>query len=320
MTQTTGSLAGAANSVRPSDSETVAVSKSNDLDEKSDESARAKSTQGSTAELGALLLGLLFGGLGFVVHFFWIPAMVVMAVVFGLLLASRRASRTTRSLVPELIATTVHGARDIIDAASTKDSSENDVDDADQPGDESERARPDGDDDHTQSKRHANGHLTVVDMKAPPDTAPSNGNAGSPSATPDRNGIINVVAADVQSHLTSPAPSVHAKEQESEDAEVFIEVGVAEPAHDLPAQESSKSKTTVSAVGLPIRVFVSADRLAAHNALLRPVRKHFLQVATALSQTIVQLASTPPTHSEPSSEMESRAKEESGQPRSKTDR
>jgi hypothetical protein len=274
MTQTTGALEGATDSVRPTNVEKVPVPSADDQETPSGQSGRARSAQGSTAELGALLLALLFGGLGFVVHFFWIPAMVIMAVVFGLLLAGRRASRVKTGLVPELIATTVHGAREIIDAASPKD------DDADQ----------------TPSNHESNGHSTIVAIGTLDPVLPSNGKAGSPSADSEGDGVIEFATPHVQVQSTTGAPS---------DPDLLPEDVRASA--DLPASANPECKTSTDAVALPIRVFVSMDRLAAHNALLRPARSLFLQIAATASQTIVRLASTPPPDAESASATDERA-------------
>jgi hypothetical protein len=62
------------------------------------------STRSSTAELGAISLALVLGGLGFGARVFWIAAMVLMAVALGLLLEQRKASRGGRGVVPEIVA------------------------------------------------------------------------------------------------------------------------------------------------------------------------------------------------------------------------
>ena len=80
--------------------------------------SRSSSSSSSTAELGGMLLAFLFGGVGFAVRVLWIPALVVMAVVFGLILAERRSSKTTKGVVPEIVAHVVSEARDIYQAAS----------------------------------------------------------------------------------------------------------------------------------------------------------------------------------------------------------
>ena len=85
---------------------------------RTDEAVRSYSHRSSTAELGGLILAFAFGALGFAVRIFWIPALVVMAVVFGLLLADRRTSKSSKGVVPEIIAGVVNEAREIYQAAS----------------------------------------------------------------------------------------------------------------------------------------------------------------------------------------------------------
>ena len=65
-----------------------------------------------------MILAFVFGALGFAARIFWIPALVVMAVVFGLLLADRRTSKSSKGVVPEIIASVVNEAREIYQAAS----------------------------------------------------------------------------------------------------------------------------------------------------------------------------------------------------------
>ena len=87
-------------------------------DERNGEAVRSYSHRSSTAELGGLILAFAFGAVGFAVRIFWIPALVVMAVVFGLLLADRRTSKSSKGVVPEIIASVVNEAREIYQAAS----------------------------------------------------------------------------------------------------------------------------------------------------------------------------------------------------------
>ena len=87
-------------------------------DERNGEAVRSYSHRSSTAELGGLILAFAFGAVGFAVRIFWIPALVVMAVVFGLLLADRRTSKSSKGVVPEIIASVVNEAREVYQAAS----------------------------------------------------------------------------------------------------------------------------------------------------------------------------------------------------------
>jgi hypothetical protein len=65
-----------------------------------------------------MILAFLLGGVGFAVRIFWVPALVVMAVVFGLILADRRAARGGKGVVPEIVANVVNEAREIYQAAA----------------------------------------------------------------------------------------------------------------------------------------------------------------------------------------------------------
>jgi len=64
-----------------------------------------------TEQLVVLALALLFGFIGFAVHFFWLAAIVLMAVLFGLMAARLRSGKG--GLVSGVVATVVAEARSV---------------------------------------------------------------------------------------------------------------------------------------------------------------------------------------------------------------
>jgi|HubBroStandDraft_5_1064220.scaffolds.fasta_scaffold445603_1 hypothetical protein len=70
----------------------------------------------------ALALAMILGAVGFLVHFFWIASIVVMAVSLGSMIARRQLSATRDGgVVSEVVATVVDEVREI--ASSTAGSS-----------------------------------------------------------------------------------------------------------------------------------------------------------------------------------------------------
>ena len=69
--------------------------------------------------LGELALAMVLGALGFVVHLFWIGALVVMAVMLGSMVAQRQGNpRRGGGVVSEVVAAVVDEVREIADSAS----------------------------------------------------------------------------------------------------------------------------------------------------------------------------------------------------------
>jgi hypothetical protein len=99
-------------------------------DKQTEDSDHPSSERSSTAELGGMILAFIFGGLGFAVRILWIPALVIIAVVFGLILADRRASKSksAKGIVPEIVEHVVNEARDIYQAASGTPEGDDDAD------------------------------------------------------------------------------------------------------------------------------------------------------------------------------------------------
>jgi hypothetical protein len=79
----------------------------------------SSTNRNSLSELAAVGLALVLGALGFASGVFWIAAMVAMAIAFGLILADRRASRTARGVIPEMVATVAKEISDITQAVSS---------------------------------------------------------------------------------------------------------------------------------------------------------------------------------------------------------
>jgi acid phosphatase family membrane protein YuiD len=70
--------------------------------------------------LAGLSLALLLGAFGFVFQPFWIGAIVVMAVLWGSAVSSRRHSGEGAGVVAELVAAAVREGHDVSDAISSR--------------------------------------------------------------------------------------------------------------------------------------------------------------------------------------------------------
>jgi hypothetical protein len=274
----------------------------------------SNSDRSSTAELGGMILAFIFGGLGFAARIFWIPALVVMAVVFGLILADRRTSRSSKGIVTDIVANVANETRDIFQAAAGTSE-----EDADEDATKAEEAAPHDrrDPSHAEGSgpgRNASRHLGNGSPQEERDLAAVNGTKTN-GDSPARHGGLDLSFTETESKsvtTTGEATVVH-DEVEREtvkdtcegtdsavteavqaeiDESVATEAGDAEPesgASDEPRSLPNGS-TDSSGRSLPIRLIISADHMAAHSPILRPVRKRMLGVATSLSKTIVQIA------------------------------
>jgi hypothetical protein len=293
-----------------------------------DKASPSSSGRSSTAELGGMLLAFLLGGVGFAVRIFWIPALVVMAVVFGLILADRRAAKGSKGVVPEIVANVMHEAREIYQAASgTSEEEEGDGAAAEKPDESEKEAGDEGDmpardaathsdaaalpegsspfpddepaDDPTRTNGHSPNHVAATSLS----DAPKTSERSAVHADADGDGD----AADSEDASVGGRPAathpVEISSVQSEPAENggSIEREDAEPEDrdvddDVPISANGSTDTSVSA--LSVRFIVSADQMAARNPLLRPVRRRALGIVTSLSKTIVQLAAAPPEDSQ----------------------
>jgi hypothetical protein len=266
-----------------------------------------------------MLLAFLLGGVGFAVRIFWIPALVVMAVVFGLILADRRASKGgkgAKGVVPEIVANVVNEAREIYQAASGTSEEEE--------GENTGTGMETPDQSENQS-RHK-GAIPALDAVTRSDAAalpagsspnPLGDPAGDPTRTnghsPNHDAAILITDApatsdpcDRRADADGGAGAIHPVEISSVQAESDDQGGSIEPddaaepedrdsGDEAPLSANGSTDTSVSA--LTVRFIVSADQMAARNPLLRPVRRRALGLVTSLSKTIVQLAAAPPEDS-----------------------
>jgi hypothetical protein len=241
-----------------------------------------------------MILAFLLGGVGFAVRIFWVPALVVMAVVFGLILADRRAARGGKGVVPEIVANVVNEAREIYQAAAGTSEEEEGEETTTESSDESEN-QP-GDEGATPAHDNATDFDAVAlpeGFSANPDDDPTRTNGHSPDH--------DTASSLTDVPMTSDPSEVHAgaDDDAGESEGLSIEPEDAEPegrdSGDTPLSANGSTDTSVSA--LSVRFIVSADQMAARNPLLRPVRRRVLGVVTSLSKTIVQLAATPPEDS-----------------------
>jgi hypothetical protein len=70
-------------------------------------------------------LALLFGAIGFAVHFFWFPSILLMAVLFGLS-ASELRSQRGGGVISEVVSTVVSEAKGIAEDAMSAEASQRD--------------------------------------------------------------------------------------------------------------------------------------------------------------------------------------------------
>jgi hypothetical protein len=306
---------GQGNSESSSTMRNASGSKADTPDRQRNETVRSTSGRSSTAELGGMILAFIFGGLGFAVRILWVPALLAMAVVFGLILADRRASRGSNSkgVVPEIVANVVNEARDIYQAASSTSEREDDnngakeisegdpepSDKVDAPRTRNERGDPDGTstpgglDVTSVDNLRANGHAAihddrplVTDERAPLDpmaTTDGSKDTGIEIGTK----MVDATSGGVTSVMTestpTEAPSAATQPEENESKSGGSEVPPA----------SINGITGMSASPFPVRLIISVDHMASRNSLLRPVRTRLLNAATSLSKAIVQMASDP---------------------------
>ena len=248
---------------------------------RTDEAVRSYSHRSSTAELGGLILAFAFGALGFAVRIFWIPALVVMAVVFGLLLADRRTSKSSKGVVPEIIAGVVNEAREIYQAASGTSGG-----DAESEGEGKSDEAPTSEtfNPATSESAGANGHSPIRRVDSSDAALPLTGESSKThdESHDDADGVETESAAE---------PSVDTGRAESHGSESI------EPEHtDSDSNGSDEPPAPVRP--LPVRFILSADQMVARNPLLRPVRTRVLGVATSLSKTFVQPSAAPPDDSD----------------------
>ena len=289
MTQTAGATSKEAknSSAIPKASEPGADAPSRQTSEPGPQS----SSRDSTAELGGMILALVFGGLGFAFRILWIPAMVVMAVVFGLMLADHRASRGSKHVMPEIVANVMNEARDIYQAASGtsgKDDSESEVKEDTDDADDSTRTK-----DATPAEEGPSVSRDEAPLQAQGrgsgDGAVTNGHSSiQDDGSTLRDAILEPKPADTRLVETESVQEASEEKRSTEPEGTESERIDSGDSHAL-----ANGSSDTSATHFPLSLIISADRMAAHSPLLRPVRKRLLGVAASLSRAIAQMASTP---------------------------
>ena len=276
----------------PSSGEDDASRRKVDPSTQTDEAASFEPRRGTTAELGGMILAFLFGIAGFAVRFSWIPALVIMAVVFGMILSDRRKSKSNKSIVTEIVATIASEARDIHEAVSGPSIAGDNGDDATTDSNDAHDEANDGGDSAQESPR-----LALVTALKGEEPAPTNDasslmtNASSTSDAPKGRGAIDqtVGEPEPQSGETVRLPTVEgdgSTEPDDTDSE------------RLDLVEPSTSPAAIQEIRFPGRLIVSADRMAARNRLLRPVRRHLLVLVTSIGEALVQVSTPSPSHSD----------------------
>ena len=86
--------------------------------------ARGKSAR-QAEQLAILAFALLFGAIGFVLHFFWFPSILLMAVLFGLS-ASELRSQRGGGVISEIVTTVVSEAKGVANDATSAEASQRD--------------------------------------------------------------------------------------------------------------------------------------------------------------------------------------------------
>jgi hypothetical protein len=73
-------------------------------------------------QLAILTLAIVAAVLGFVVHFLWVGALVLMGVLWGVMVAERQQRLgTVKGLAAEMVTTVVDEAKGVMEAASGSD-------------------------------------------------------------------------------------------------------------------------------------------------------------------------------------------------------
>ena len=73
-------------------------------------------------QLAILTLAIVVAVLGFAVHFFWVGALVLMGILWGVMVAERQQRRgTVKGLAAEMVSTVVDEAKGVMDATSGSD-------------------------------------------------------------------------------------------------------------------------------------------------------------------------------------------------------
>ena len=86
--------------------------------------ARGKSAR-QAEQLAIVALALLFGAIGFAVHFFWFPSILLMAILFGLS-ASELRSQRGGGVISEVVSTVVSEAKGVAKDATSAEASQRD--------------------------------------------------------------------------------------------------------------------------------------------------------------------------------------------------
>jgi hypothetical protein len=265
----------------------------------------SKTGRRDTTQLGTIGLALVLGGLGFVNSIFWIAAMIVMAITFGIILAERRGATAKSGVIPEIIAAVVHEAKDISNAASWDcDRSE---DDRSTGKDEDKTTAadiplPSGDSyrgSHTLAEPNPSRPASAV-LEHNRENGSGHGEArdlDEPTGVP---GGMTTVMSDHQPTGDEPVAADR------------VEDSPGWPVRSNPPQLRQRRKRASKSmrnrrprpgggsVGPPAsmgralgawsgRLIVSADNVAAHTPLLRPARKSLYTLATSVSRKIVEL-------------------------------
>jgi hypothetical protein len=272
MSEVPGSVsAGQTESEAPSGSR-EGTERAADSRERPGESVGSHSNRNSTAELGGMILAFAFGAAGFALRILWIPALVAMAVVFGLILADRRTSRSSKGVVPEIVASVAKEAREIYQAASGTSGEEDTSKAAEKPDDPGDGS-PDADAAESEAFNPSSGE-------------PVSTNGHSSMSDPESSVRVDSVER----------PSVGGKADETGSMETENADSDGSSSDEAPVSADELTEESINP--LPVRFILSADHMAARNPLLRPVRRRLLGMATSLSHTIVKLAATPPDRSD----------------------
>jgi predicted lipid-binding transport protein (Tim44 family) len=96
------------------------AAQSNAVEAAASTDAAAGRTDHGTGAVGGLALALVLGALGFVASIFWVGAMIIMALLLGVLVTERRSATRARrgGVVAEVVAAVVDEVHEITDSTS----------------------------------------------------------------------------------------------------------------------------------------------------------------------------------------------------------
>jgi hypothetical protein len=179
---------------------------------------------GATGAIVALSLAIALGALGFVIRFFWIGAIILMAIAWGLMLTEAKSHRSNRGIMSEVVATVISEVHNVTESiqdlrSDPSDGTQDEASDA-SPSDTSDGTQDEAAD-GSQEKTSDGTEMRHETQEETSDVAQSEPSDGAePSDGPRRTQVVP------DSRAESPGPNrATEKESTSDDAEVPGSVG-----------------------------------------------------------------------------------------------